>query len=287
MDAIGERTWVSPAARVDGGGERLSMKTLLICHDGAALDQHGLGRWLASFSELVGVIVLRESRRRVWQRMRREIRRVGPVRFWDVMAFRLYYALMLARRDRAWSARQLERLRRRYPAATTDAVPVLRSESPNTDEVRAFIGRLAPDLMIARCKTLLQEDVFSIPSHGTVVLHPGICPEYRNAHGCFWALANDDLGKVGMTLLRIDRGVDTGPTYGHYGYEYDERRESHVVIQHRVVHENLDAIRDKLVEIVAGRAAPLDVTGRPSATWGQPWLTRYLRWKYKARRRSR
>jgi len=39
------------------------------------------------------------------------------------------------------------------------------------------------------------------------VLHPGICPEYRNAHGCFWALVNRDLARVGVTLLRADRGV--------------------------------------------------------------------------------
>ena len=51
-------------------------------------------------------------------------------------------------------------------------------------------------------------------------MHPGICPEYRNAHGCFWALANRDLNKVGMTLLRIDKGVDTGPTFGYYTYPY-------------------------------------------------------------------
>jgi hypothetical protein len=30
------------------------MKTLVICHDGAALDQEELARWLASFSELAG-----------------------------------------------------------------------------------------------------------------------------------------------------------------------------------------------------------------------------------------
>jgi hypothetical protein len=28
------------------------IKTLVICHDGAALDQEELARWLASFSEL-------------------------------------------------------------------------------------------------------------------------------------------------------------------------------------------------------------------------------------------
>jgi len=118
-------------------------------------------------------------------------------------------------------------------------------------------------------------------------MHPGICPEYRNAHGCFWALAQDDLERVGMTLLRIDKGIDTGPTFGYYTYPYDEQNESHIVIQHRVVLENLPALAGKLTDICNGSAVPLNSAGRPSATWGQPWLTKYLRWKSKARKRAK
>jgi hypothetical protein len=58
--------------------------------------------------------------------------------------------------------------------------------------------------------------------------------------------------------------------------------ESHVVTQHRVVTEHLAAIRDKLIEISAGRAVPLDTAGRHSAVWGQPWLTAYLRMRRRA-----
>jgi methionyl-tRNA formyltransferase len=119
---------------------------------------------------------------------------------------------------------------------------------------------------------------------GCFVLHPGICPEYRNAHGCFWALAQRDLDRVGMTLLKVDTGVDTGPVYGYYRYSFDERQESYVVIQYRVVMENLDAIATRLKDIEAGTAKPLDTSNRASAAWGQPWLTRYLRWQREAMR---
>ena len=117
-------------------------------------------------------------------------------------------------------------------------------------------------------------------------MHPGICPEYRNAHGCFWALAENDLDRVGMTLLRIDAGVDTGPVYAYYGCAYDELRESHIVIQDRMVFDNLDSLRAKFEEIHAGSAVTLDTTGRASHAWGQPWLTRYLGWKRAAKKRA-
>jgi len=260
------------------------MKTLLICHQGALLDREGMLRWLASFSEVAGLVVLRERAGRTRQRVRSQIRRAGAARFLDVLAFRLYYKAFLAARDRRWEEERLAELRAEYPLLPD--VPVLETHSPNSAEAEEFVRRLAPDLVVARCKTLIKENVFSIPRCGTFVMHPGVAPEYRNSHGCFWALARRDLARVGMTLLRIDKGVDTGPVYGYYSYPFDEVAESHVRIQHRVVFDNLPGLAARLRDICAGRAAPLDARCRPSAAWGQPWLTSYVKWKRAARRQK-
>jgi hypothetical protein len=261
------------------------MRTVLICHLDDALNAQGLARWLASFTDLAGLVLLRESKQRLWRRVRREVRRVGPLRFFDVLAFRLYYRVALRGRDRRWEEEKLAELCRTYPPLPA-ATQVLTVSSPNLPEVEAFVRGLAPDLMLARCKTLLKERLFTLPARGTFVIHPGICPEYRNAHGCFWALARGDLDRVGMTLLRIDRGVDTGPVYGYYHCDYDGRHDSHIVIQHRVVFDNLERLRDKLLEVGRGEARPLDTAGRASGEWGQPWLTAYWRWRRRAARRG-
>jgi methionyl-tRNA formyltransferase len=230
--------------------------------------------------------VLHETRDQKLRRIRREWRRVGPLRFLDVLAFRAYYRLALASRDARWSERQLANLRERFSDPPAE-VPTLHTHSPNTAEAEEFIRRQAPDIMVARCKLLLKEAVFTIPRRGTLVLHPGICPEYRNAHGCFWALANGDNERVGVTLLRIDKGVDTGPVYGYYCYDYDARTESHIVIQQRSLFENLDAVRARFEEIARGDSSPIDTTGRESHVWGQPWLSRYVRLRAHARHRQR
>jgi hypothetical protein len=260
------------------------MRTLLICHEDEPLNRAVLPRWLASFSTLAGIIVLRESRAQKWRRIKREIRRVGLLRFLDVLAFRAYYAAFLARQDGAWEKKQVERLCQRYPEVPA-STPILLTNSPNTEEARSFACSHGPDLMLARCKFILKRAVFEIPRDGTFVMHPGICPEYRNSHGCFWALAYRDLERVGMTLLRVDLGVDTGQVFGFYRCEYDESVQSHIVIQHRTVFDNLDRLQDQLLAIHEGHANPIDVTGRKSAVWGQPWLTRYFRWKLAAQNR--
>jgi hypothetical protein len=260
------------------------MRTVLICQADDPLNVEGLARWLASFSDLAGRIVLHDPRRRLWRRLNNEYRRVGALRLLDVFAFRLYYKLFLQRRDHAWEQRKLAELCAAYPPLP-DTTRVLHASSPNSPEVERFLRELEPSLMIARCKSLLRPAVFTIPTHGTFVMHPGICPEYRNSHGCFWALAHNDLERVGMTLLRIDRGVDTGPVHGYYGCHYEESIDSHIVIQHRVVFDNLDRLAEKLRAIAEGHSQSLDTTGRASGVWGQPWLTAYWKWQRQAKRR--
>jgi hypothetical protein len=89
-------------------------------------------------------------------------------------------------------------------------------------------------------------------------------------------MANGDFGNVGMTLLRIDRGVDTGPVFGYFRVT-PSPRESHIVTQHRTVLEHLDAIRERLRAIERGDAPPIDTKSRSSAVWGQPWLSVSMR----------
>ncbi len=258
------------------------MRTVLICHHDDPLNRQGLAAWLASFTDLVGLIVTREDNGRLMRRIRRELRRVGPLRFPDVLAFRVYYRWFLRSADEEWEKHRLAQLEDAYGPPSTTA-RVVEAANPNSPAVEAILKELRPDLMIARCKTLLKPRVFRVPRCGTFVMHPGICPEYRNAHGCFWALARSDRTNVGMTLLKIDEGVDTGPVYGYFRCELDEINESHIVIQHRAVLDNPGPLKSKLLEIGAGRAEPMDTSGRPSREWGQPWLSAQLAWKIKAR----
>lgn len=256
----------------------LRMKVVLICHDSDPLSRTGMARWLSSFAELAGIVELRETGKSLIKRSQAEIRRNGWFRFLDVLLFRFYYKLFLAGKDREWESKTLDAMCAKFSPLPED-VPVITGQTPNSPEVAKFIESIRADMVIARCKVILQQNIFSLPAKGTFVMHPGICPEYRNAHGCFWAVANGDMDKVGMTLLRIDQGVDTGPVYGYYTVDFDPRKESHIVLQHRVVFENLEPLGEKLKEINEGRATPLDTSGRTSAVWGQPWMSRY--WRYR------
>ena len=261
------------------------MRTVLICQEDAPLARIGMARWLGSCSEFVGMIVLKETGGRRWQRIRREASRIGWLRMLDVFAFRLYQRAFLAASDAAFCKRKLEELKAKYPPHRDD-LPTHTATSPNSTDCVEFLKSVQPDVIIASCKHILKPRVFEVARTGAFALHPGICPEYRNAHGCFWALANDDVQNVGTTLLKIDAGIDTGPVFGYFRGPYDEVRETHLMIQRRMTLDHLDQIAGKLNEVHAGSANRIETTGRHSAEWGQPWLSKYLHWKRQAKKRS-
>jgi methionyl-tRNA formyltransferase len=256
------------------------MRTALICSEKSVFNREVLPAFLSSFSELAGIVVITDGSGVRWRRLKYEWRR-SRWRVLDVAAFRIFYRLRHSAADRSWvherAAAELGRLPR------VGDVPVYETSEPNSRETQAFLESIRPDVTLAACKTMLRPNVFDVPTFGTYVVHPGICPEYRNSHGCFWALARRDLDRVGATLLRIDEGADTGPIFAYYRADIDESAESHVVIQARVVYDNLDRIRRDLEGIVEGQLQPIDVSGRASAAWGQPRLSDYLRWKRAAR----
>jgi hypothetical protein len=256
---------------------------VLLCHHDEPFDLEGLAAWLATTMRLVGLAVVHERTDQRWRAIARERCRTGWIGLLDAVAFRLYYRIAQARRDRAWARRVVARLRATYPVPT-DAVPRIDVADPNGADVQAFVRHLAPDLALARVRPVLARDVVGIPSSGTFRLHPGICPEYRNADGCFWALSRRDLAHVGLTLLRIDADDNTGPVFLEAGCQFDELRESHRRIDYRVVLDNLDAIRRSLIEVVEERRRPIDTRDRLPAVWGHPRLSAYVRWKRAARR---
>ena len=90
---------------------------------------------------------------------------------------------------------------------------------------------------------------------------------------------HDDL--IDATLLKINSGIDTGPVYGYYKYGGDPHKESHMIIQDKVVTENMDQIQCDLIAIYNDQLQEANVNPSFSKVWGQPWLSKYLSWKIK------
>jgi methionyl-tRNA formyltransferase len=261
------------------------MRSVLICQSDAELVQAVMPRWLGSFTEVVGILVICDKASNRWRKLRKSFSRDGLLATLDLVAYRLYHRAFLAQQDCEFEKSVKQEMMQRYPASPA-GVPVLEVRSPNSPEAAEFLRAANCDIALACCKHILKPEIFEIPTQGTFVMHPGICPEYRNAHGCFWAMVNGDLSRVGMTLLKVDKGIDTGPVLGHFSGPFDEARETPLMIQRRMTYGNLDAVATAIQAYIAGKLKPVDTRGRQSAVWGQPTLTAYSKWRKSARQRT-
>ena len=68
-----------------------------------------------------------------------------------------------------------------------------------------------PDVIIvAAFGQILKPDVLDLPPHGCVNVHASLLPRWRGAAPIRAAILHGD-GQSGVTIMRMDPGVDTGP----------------------------------------------------------------------------
>lgn len=251
---------------------------VFIRHAGSRFDRDVISKWLANEFELVGELIIESDRRRQFNTVKHEYKRSGVSGLIDSLSFRALYSLRLSDRESEKIDQLINKHSNRFDPYSTETY---RIKDPNTDDARRILSKLAPDVMVARTKVLLDREIFSIPNHGTFVIHPGICPEYRNQHGCFWALATGEEEKVGYSLIRIDDGIDTGEIYAQGGTSFNPQEDEHIYIQLKAVADNLNQIQDCLKEVVEESVEPIDISDRHSGLWGMPKLSAWITWKRK------
>jgi methionyl-tRNA formyltransferase len=89
-------------------------------------------------------------------------------------------------------------------------IPLLRTSSVRSDEFLARLDGMAIDLMVsAHFQRLLPASVFTRARLGALNLHPSLLPRYRGMSPQHWPIILGDT-ETGVTVHRIDEGVDTG-----------------------------------------------------------------------------
>lgn len=101
-----------------------------------------------------------------------------------------------------------QRLEEKMPGVPTLHWPA------HPEEADCFLKSLAafqPHLAVS-CgfNRIISREIFTLPVRGTVNIHGGWLPTMRGAHVVNWALI-EDRKSAGVTLHRMDEGIDTGP----------------------------------------------------------------------------
>ena len=140
--------------------------------------------------------------------------------------------------------------------AAGHGVPLLKVDSINDPEVLEALDRHGIDwLFIVGWSQIAGEAVLRRPTCGCIGMHPTLLPEGRGRASVPWAILKG-LDRTGVTMFRLDSGVDTGDIIAQGEIPVDPRTvtatelyarvdEMHV----RLVRENWGAIMDGTVRL--------------------------------------
>jgi methionyl-tRNA formyltransferase len=97
-------------------------------------------------------------------------------------------------------------------ASVAARVPVYQPEKIKSDEAFEYFNRTAPDaVVIIAYGQIIPQRLIEIPRLGWINLHGSLLPKYRGAAPIHRAIINGET-RTGLTTMRIDAGLDTGPT---------------------------------------------------------------------------
>ena len=89
-------------------------------------------------------------------------------------------------------------------------LPILQPVTLKDPDVLAQIEAWSPDvIVVAAYGQILRENVLHLPTHGCINVHASLLPRWRGAAPVQAAVLHDDV--TGVTIMKMDRGLDTGP----------------------------------------------------------------------------
>ena len=95
--------------------------------------------------------------------------------------------------------------------AAAHDIPILQPEKISDEGFLQRIRDSAPDLMIVIAfGQILKKGLLSVPEWGAINIHASLLPRYRGAAPIQRAVLHDD-SLTGLTVMRMDEGLDTGP----------------------------------------------------------------------------
>lgn len=90
-------------------------------------------------------------------------------------------------------------------------IPVIQPEKLREPEATEHLRRWSPDIIVvAAFGQILRQEVLDLPPFGCINVHASLLPRWRGAAPINAAILRGDK-KTGITIMKMDRGLDTGP----------------------------------------------------------------------------
>ncbi|MCZ2396342.1 MAG: formyl transferase [Chitinophagales bacterium] len=162
--------------------------------------------YLSKFYEIEKVIL--EEPPSKLQLIRKRIKRFGLFKVAGQLAFQTVVAKWLTITSRK---RRVEIIKEYHlDTSPPPQSKTLLVNSINDRQVIDYLIKTQPQLAIVNGTRIISRKVLNATGCTFINMHAGITPKYRNVHGAYWALVNNDRENCGVTVHLVDPGIDTG-----------------------------------------------------------------------------
>lgn len=153
--------------------------------------------------------------------------------------------------------------------AEKSGIPSFRPNFMKDPEVFETYVKLQPELAILAFVTdIIPEKLLTVPSLGTICYHPSLLPRHRGASAINWAIIQGDT-RSGLTILWVDKGIDTGPILMQKEIEISPDETTGSVYFNKLFPMGIDAIIES-VELIKTGKAPRIPQDESQATYEPP-----------------
>ena len=101
---------------------------------------------------------------------------------------------------------------------------------------------------------ILPQTILELPRFGCLNVHTSLLPKYRGAAPIQWAIANGD-AETGVTIMRMDAGLDTGPMLATRRTPILPRDDSQI-LHDRLARLGAELLAETIPAYVAGEITP-------------------------------
>ena len=179
-------------------------KLVLLCGSGAS--SAAVANALIREFGRIPILVERKEPRGLF--LRRRVKRMGI----RVVAGQVAFTALLAPLLRRISRRRIDEIvaTHRLDLERNALNGAMRVESVSSPEARDWLVRQRPRVVVINGTRIIARHCLEATDAIFINTHCGITPQYRGAHGGYWALYADDADNCGVTIHLVDAGVDTG-----------------------------------------------------------------------------
>ena len=138
-------------------------------------------------------------------------------------------------------------------------MPLLKPLRLREPESVAQIADLRPELgVLADYGQIVPRSVLDLPSLGILNVHPSVLPRHRGATPIAATIASGD-DRAGVTLIRMDDGIDTGPIVARQSWPLDGTERA-PELEARAAREGADLLARTIEPWLAGTAPAIPQT---------------------------